>query len=40
MSKAFLVLFLSTFQVYQEVEQCCVALSERLDNQQYFFDDK
>jgi len=27
-------------EVYQEVEQCCVALSERLDNQQYFFDDK
>jgi len=27
-------------EVYQEVEQCCVALSERLDNQPYFFDDK
>jgi len=27
-------------EVYQEVEQCCVALSERLDNQQYFFNDK
>merc|ERR1712170_310831 len=24
----------------QEVEQCCVALSERLDNQQFFFNEK
>ena len=27
-------------EVYQEVEQCCVALSERLDNQQFFFNEK
>jgi len=27
-------------EVYQEVEQCCVALSERLDNQPYFFNEK
>ena len=26
--------------VYQEVENCCVALSERLDDQQYFFNNK
>ena len=27
-------------EVYQEVEQCCVALNERLDNQQFFFNNK
>jgi len=27
-------------EVYQEVEQCCQALSERLENQRYFFNNK
>ena len=27
-------------EVYNDVEQCCKALSERLDNQQYFFNNK
>lgn len=27
-------------EVYQEVEQCCMALNERLDNQQFFFNNK
>ena len=28
------------FQVYVEVENCCQALSERLENQRYFFNNK
>ena len=27
-------------EVYKEVENCCQALSERLDSQQYFFNNK
>ncbi|XP_067003916.1 metaxin-2 [Anabrus simplex] len=27
-------------EVYKEVESCCTALSERLDNKEYFFGDK
>ena len=31
---------LTYFQVYVEVENCCQALSERLENQRYFFNNK